>query len=218
MNPLTLGVVTLLAASSVLAGTAFAQDSCPHNSGIARWGIKTSMIDSSTDASSVDLASILRTPNPILDANTKRQMKTMRLSTALTFRDGGSDETLHEGDKISITGRVIGVACDDDGDIHLSVAPAHSSKCLIVEVPNPGQIHDGALKSLVSEARQKVLGFLQDGEPSGDLTFEGQLFIDIDHLGRAEMGQVGTPAAGGNRGKGHCAVNVWEIHPVTLIE
>jgi hypothetical protein len=200
-----------------LVPPALSQPSCPHKTGVARWVIKTSVPNQTARAAPVELASLLTMPNPTLDKRTLKQMQTVRLAHPFEFQSEGGAVTLQEGDKVRITGRVVGVACDTDGDIHLSIATQGASRCLIVEVPDPGQVHNGALKGLVRTERKTVLGYLSNGAPSEDVSFEGQLFIDTDHLARAQMGKVGK-AAGGGRGKGKCAVNVWEVHPVTLIE
>jgi len=201
-----------------LVSPALAEKSCHYKTGIARWGIKTSMPDDPTVAAKpVDLASLLETPNPILNKQTLKEMRTMRLAHSFEIQSGGGTVSLQEGDKIRVSGHVIGAACDADGDIHLSMAAGDSSQCLIVEVPDPDQVDDDGLKALVNPARTVVLGYLNDGAPTSEVTVEGQFFIDTDHLARAQMGRVG-PDAGGGRGVGKCAVNVWEVHPVTLIQ
>ena len=202
----------------IIPKTALAERHCYYHRGIERWRIKTTMPNPEAKAIKLPLVSLLSAKNPTLSRATLRKMLSERLKYTFKFKSDGGAIALREGDKILVHGRILSMSCEADGDIHLSIYDTDRAKCVIMEVPNPGQIHESGLKRLIENARQKILYFLSNGIPNQRLTFEGQLFIDDDHLTRAQMGKVGTPEAGGRRGRHDCAVNVWEIHPVTLIE
>lgn len=213
MRFLSLAILLML-----IPKTALAEHHCYYHRGIERWGIKTTMLNPGAKAIRLPLSSLLRAKNPTLSRTTLRKMQGERLPYTFAFKSQGRTITLREGQKISIHGRILSLNCEADGDIHISVYDGDPAKCVIVEVPSPGQIYEPGLKPLVETARKTAFQFLANGIPNRRLTFEGQLFIDTDHLTRAQMGKVGTPKAGGHRGRHDCAVNVWEIHPVTLIE
>src|ERR1051326_4860122 len=175
-----LAIARLLAPLLVLfalATPALAEKSCHYQSGVKRWTIKTSVRgDQNARAKSVDLASLLKTPNPTLDKKTLQQMRKMRLAHSFDFQSGGHTVSIQEGDKIRVTGYVISTACDTDGDVHHRRRIGRTSKCLIVEIPDPDQIHDPRLKSLINPARAIVLGYLNTSPPHGEITVDGQLF------------------------------------------
>jgi hypothetical protein len=202
----------------IIPKAALAENHCYYHRGIERWRIKTTMLNPEARAIRLPLASLLSARNPRLSRTMLRQMQSEILTHTFEFKSQGKTIALNEGQKLLIHGRILSMSCEADGDIHLSVYAGDRAKCIIIEVPSPGQIHEPGLKRLVENARQKAFQFLANGIPNHRLTFERQLFIDTDHLTRAQMGKVGTPKAGGHRGRHACAVNVWEIHPVTLIE
>lgn len=115
-------------------------------------------------------------------------------------------------------GLTLGARCQKDGDYYLEIGVTSTNRthCLIVEAPDPGEIEDEALKALVTRVRE-TLDTLDEGIFSGaantrpvPVKITGQFFLDASHIGGADPG--------GHRGTGHCATNVWEIHPVTAIE
>jgi len=119
---------------------------------------------------------------------------------------------------ISVEGFLYRARCQKDGDYHLEIGVRSTSRtqCLIVEAPDPDEIEDEALKARVAKVRE-TLDTLDPGLFSGaaDTTsvpvkITGQFFLDAYHIG-------GTDPSG-HRGTGHCAANVWEIHPLTAIE
>jgi hypothetical protein len=65
---------------------------------------------------------------------------------------------LHEGDMVHVTGFLYRVRCQKDGDYHLEIGSeaVRGSPCLIVEVPDPGQVSDPELKDDVVRVRQTV--------------------------------------------------------------
>ena len=119
---------------------------------------------------------------------------------------------------IRVTGFLYRVRCQKDGDYHLEIGSeaVRGSPCLIVEVPDPNQVSNPKLKDDVIRVREAVEQLdpsIFTGHPHIDpvpVSITGQLFLDAPHLTHAGVG-------GGGRGTGHCATNVWEIHPITAL-
>jgi len=188
-------------------------NSCPFQSGVSRWSIKTSMPNPASAATDVDLASLmLSSNNPPLSKQDKSAIEHQRYGGDLRVAaTNGNGVTIHEGDKIRVLGYLQNIGCDPDGDYHIDIATSESSaQCMIVEVSDPSQIQDPGLLNLVQPARDIAEGYRSTGElPRTPMAIEGQLFLDAFHYS--------TKQPGGGRGKGYCATNVWEIHPITLI-
>jgi hypothetical protein len=96
-----------------------------------------------------------------------------------------------------------------------------NAACLIVEVPDPGQIADPTLRAGAQAARDTLRGMDASvftphaTKPPIQVTVTGQFFLDETH--------ARTSNPGGGRGAkldsgGHCASNLWELHPVFAIQ
>ena len=135
----------------------------------------------------------------------------------------GNEITLREGDIITVTGYVYRGRCQRDGDFHVEIGAGKTrkSKCIIVEVPDPDQIHETQLGALVSGARDELAKMdksVYQSKPKKSpfkATFTGQLFLDAPHHRKSDpSGGRGSLLFSGR----HCAANLWEIHPVVQIE
>lgn len=202
-------------------GASLAQHACNFEEGEDRWGIKTSLPDGALDQTvrEVSLESLIDSANPALSAAQKKAIADRRWAGRLAISDKAGEHTsLKEGDIISVEGFLYRARCQHDGDYHLEIGTSDnkSSPCLIVEAPDPSQVSDQELKNRISEVR-RVLDTLDAGIFTGAASAKpvamkvtGQFFLDAHHIGK------GNP--GGNRGTHHCATNVWEIHPITILE
>lgn len=196
---------------------------CQFESGEQRWNIKTSL-RSGPDAHvrAVALRSLIALPNPDVDA---ASIETSRWTGSVSAQDdAGHALTLHEGDLVTVTGYLYRARCRTDGDYHMEigVSPARrNARCLIVEVPDPSQIPDHQLRTLIRRARDdlesmgsSVFASHARARPL-QVTVTGQLFLDESHHRSADpSGGRGTLLDSGR----HCASNLWEVHPVFRIE
>jgi len=194
---------------------------CKFQKGEDRWEIKTTVPAGSLDraARAISLESLMDTQNPPLTKNQRAALAERLWAGRITVEGkDGNDVTLREGSMISVEGFLYRARCQKDGDYHLEIGIVNrkgAAHCLVVEVPDPGQIKNNAeLKSRVTNVRETL-----DGLPAGIFTGKGdhipvkiigQLFLDAHHI------QKNDP--GGGRGTKHCATNVWEIHPVSGLE
>jgi hypothetical protein len=196
---------------------------CKFVKGEDRWGVKTSVPAGALNRTpqEISLEALMDTQNPPLTANQKQALADRRWAGRVIIADkDDNDTTLREGSMISVEGFLYRARCQKDGDFHLEIGTVNrkaAAHCLIVEVPDPGQVkNDTDLKARVTEVRENL-----DQLPSGIFTgkgnfrpvqvkITGQLFLDAHHIQRSDPG--------GRRGTRRCATNVWEIHPVTQFE
>ncbi len=214
--------IALAALAFLLAGAASAQArDCQYESGEARWSIKTSIPNQPQDPVAVDLASLIALDNADLDGTNIENSRWQ--GPAVAQDSDGHDVTLHEGDLITVTGFLYRARCQKDGDYHMEIgakARRSNARCLIVEVPDPDQIEAVGLKRQVSKARDvlesedaSVFASHATEEPL-KITVTGQLFLDETHTRKGDPGGGrGTLLSSGK----HCASNLWELHPVTVI-
>jgi len=208
-----------LTAYTIIAQPSFARD-CTTDSAEDRWGIKTSVPDGVLDLTpkKISLQSLMDVANPAISKAQKAALKDRRWAGRVQLSDSdGNGVSLKEGDMITAEGFLYRIGCKTDGDFHLEVGTADNPRaphCWIVEVPDPNEIKGNKdLKSNIVEVR-KVLDGLPNGifsskanAPPVRVTITGQLFLDAHHLGGKDPS--------GRRGRGFCATNIWEIHPVT---
>jgi hypothetical protein len=196
---------------------------CNFVKGEDRWEVKTSVPDGALNQTprEISLEAFMDTQNPPLTAKQKQALADRRWAGRVIIADKDDNNmTLREGSMISVEGFLYRARCQKDGDFHLEIGTVNrkgAAHCLIVEVPDPGQVKNNAdLKARVTEVREKL-----DQLPSGiftgkgnfrpvDVKITGQLFLDAHHIQRNDPG--------GRRGTRHCATNAWEIHPVTGLE
>lgn len=199
---------------------------CQYEKGEERWAVKTWVpsFDAISSPHTVDLASLIALKNPPMTKQEKKAIEDKLWDgTAKVKGTSGNELTLHEGDIITVTGYVYRARCQQDGDFHVEIGAGRtrSSKCIIVEVPDPDQIKDAKLKALVSGARDALAQMdpsVYQSKPKKNpfkATFPGQLFLDAPHYRKADpSGGRGSLLFSGR----HCAANLWEIHPVVRIE
>ncbi len=121
-----------------------------------------------------------------------------------------------EGDLVRVEGYMFLVAYEDnDDEYHIQISGNKESgeNCLIVEVPDPKNVDDPALKARYENVRSFIRkNILKGKEPSktGNLiggrayvSVTGQLFYDDAHNHNQVRGKKGMPS--------HC---LWEIHPI----
>jgi len=207
---------------AALGQPALARD-CHFVEGEARWKIKTSVPAGALrrKVKPTDLRALMGLKNPKLTAAQKKAIASKPRTQGVTV----GDDSLQEGEIVSVEGFLYRARCQKDGDYHLEIGTSSTTgkSCLIVEVPDPGQVRDRALRDLVKQVRQKL-----DGFPSGifngksaplPVKVTGQFFLDSQHLRRdnPKTGKKADPSGGrGTKFNGkNCATNVWEIHPVT---
>ena len=199
---------------------------CQYEKGEERWQVKTSVeaVDAVPNARAVDLASLVALKNPPMTKEEIKAIDTRLWTGSATVKDASGNEIeLHEGDIITVTGYVYRVRCQRDGDFHMEIGAGatRKSKCMIVEVPDPEQIQNAQLRTLVSSARDglaqmdsSVYQSMPKKRPI-KATITGQLFLDAPHYRKTDpCGGRGTLLVS----KRHCASNLWEIHPVVRVE
>lgn len=180
---------------------------------VSRWAIKTSIVNPVNDPIPVDLGMLMDWDNPPVDTKMRKQLLTGRLA-----RQPGAE--VKEGDIVVVEGVLQAAHCsNDDDDYHIEMSTsANSSECFIVEIPNGKYMKQPYRKQ--GDAARKVVRDLYGGtKPNGNaltpavkVRVTGGLFYDSQHYSKKE------PQGGGRRGTNHCATNLWEIHPVLLIE
>jgi hypothetical protein len=207
---------------AALGQSALARD-CDFVEGEARWKIKTSVPAGALKqkVKRIDLRALVDLKNPKLTAVQKKAIASKLWPQDVTV----GNASLQEGDIVSVEGFLYRSRCQKDGDYHFEIGTSSTTgkSCFIVEVPDPGQVRDRALRDLVKQVRQKL-----DGFPSGifngksaplPVKVTGQFFLDSQHLRRdnPKTGKKADPSGGrGTKFNGkNCATNVWEIHPVT---
>jgi hypothetical protein len=212
---------TAVAALTIFVSQSAIARTCPFKKGEDRWKIKTTVSDDALDRAvrALSLESLMDTLNPPLTKN-QRSALAGKLWAGKIIVEGknGEDVSLTEGSMVSVEGFLYRARCQPDGDYHLEIGIVNKKgvpHCLVVEVPDPGQIKKNSeLKSRVTNVRETL-----DGLPAGIFTgksdpvsvkITGQLFLDAHHI------QKNDP--GGGRGTKHCATNVWEIHPITGLD
>jgi hypothetical protein len=206
----------------LLCQSALARE-CIYEKGEARWEIKTGLPAGALnrDARTIDLQALMDLENPHLTAAQKGAIADQRWSEKITI----GSKSLREGDLVTVAGFLYHARCQTDGDYHLEIGTSSSSgrRCLIVEVPDPGQVPNRSLRRLVTRVRGRLDKlpsriFTGKGNPIS-VTVTGQLFLDSQHLRRdnPKTGKKGDPSGGrGTKFNGkNCATNVWEIHPMT---
>lgn len=218
-------IVLAFVCGCLLSSVALARN-CQYEKGEERWEVKTSVpsIDALSTPHTVDLASLIALKNPPMTKQEKKAIEDKLWDGSATVKDAsGNDLTLREGDIITVTGYVYRARCQRDGDFHVEIGAGktRSSKCIIVEVPDPGQIKDTKLRALVSGARDALAQMdpsVYRSKPKKmpiKATFTGQLFLDAPHYRKNDpSGGRGSLLFSGR----HCAANLWEIHPVVRIE
>jgi hypothetical protein len=130
------------------------------------------------------------------------------------------DDSLHEGELVSITGYVQLIKTSpDDCDYHIQLTPTAKgdSGTIIVEIPDPDAAHvsDPDLRALLTAARDSIHKQLKLTKEPGSggvqiggrayMEFQGALFFDGPHESNCAGRGTGTPA-----------VTCWELHPVVL--
>ena len=222
---MVMGILRFVIAIFVVAllSNAAVARSCHYKKGEDRWGIKTSLPQGalSHDPTHIGLATFMELENPPMTAAQKRALAKKRWSKGVEL-DG---HVLHEGDMIEVEGYLYRAGCKPDGDYHLEIGTSSDSgkHCLIVELPDAGQVADQILRQMVKRAHKelntapaKLFGSKFKQENPVPIVVSGQFFLDAHHLSKTG----GNPSGGrGSRYNGkNCAVNVWEIHPVTGIQ
>jgi hypothetical protein len=178
-----------------------------------RWPIKTTPAHR-TNARIVPLFDIISMPDP----------------PGVTMNDARYEDSLiplfsnpinlKEGDLVKTEGYLWLVAYEDnDGEYHIQVSGNDSTgnNCLIVEVPDPVNTNDAALKTKYEKVRtfikDKVLHGIVPGK-SGNLIggrayvyVKGQLFFDASHTHNQMRGK-----------KGMRSNSLWEIHPIVEMD
>jgi hypothetical protein len=212
------GIAYLAATVSIAFCVQAAAQTCQYEKGEARWEIKTSVPQGSDllKASKIELRELIELENPQLSASERKAIQSKRWSGEVQ----AAGVSLHEGYLVSVAGYLYRSRCQKDGDYHLEIgfAPARAdASCLIVEIPDPDQISDEQLKSMVQAARDALESNYSDSRSSHSrskpprIRIVGQLFLDETHSHPNDPGGGrGTLLASGR----HCATNVWEIHPV----
>lgn len=217
-------ILSIMACVLFFGGIAQARE-CQYEKGEARWSIKTSVPAGGAQATKVDLDSLIGLDNPDLSAEERSQIDDTRWSGDIKVRSSaGQDAVLHEGDLVTVSGYLYRARCQKDGDYHMEIGSDSARKnasCLIVEVPDPGQVQDPKLHDAVSAARAALesqdasvfASHATKAPPEVEVT--GQLFLDETHAHTSDPGGGrGTLLASGK----HCATNLWEIHPVSNIQ
>ena len=178
--------------------------------GVDRWAIKTSVLPDTPKV--IKLTTILSLGNPIA-----KYTKDLYDSHRIFQQISG----FKEGNIITVTGYILLVATEDDGDYHIQIrtTPQWADSCFIVEVPNPKFVKDSALARRCLQVRNFIkMNVLNGKEPTITkvkgihyVTITGQLFFDATHLGATKKGVY--------RGKmGMKSYSCWEIHPITNIQ
>jgi len=193
-------------------------DGCTYHPGVARWPLKTSVLPGSQaqNAFPIPLQQFISMPNVNIPHDQIRQYQAQRLPPI-------SGLPVQEGQIVSTVGFLQFAKCEiDDNDYHiqLSLDPAGTGGCLIVEVPAPQFASDPVVSQAAPVIRQFVRdtffgGHVPTGRPqiSARVEVVGQLFFDAPHLT-----QVAHLGPGGGRGSGGCGANtLWEIHPILAI-
>jgi hypothetical protein len=211
-----------LAAVLLIARPAAARE-CQYENGEARWPIKTSVPQDAAQGQVIDLASLLALKNTALTKVQIAVIEKQRWDRSVTVKDSsGSDVTVKEGDIITVDAYVYRARCQKDGDYHIEIGAgkARSSKCLIVELPDPDEIKDATLEDMVASARNKLESLDSSvfashaTKPPIKVQITGQLFYDAPHYRANDpSGGRGTVLNSGR----NCASNLWELHPVIVI-
>ena len=113
---------------------------------------------------------------------------------------------------LALTGRVVGMKLEADGDIHIELVDANDNKPGIVgaEIP-PGQVWCEFRKLALSWTTQKFpfsFGSSKSLTVTGNhvVTVTGKAFYDVDHAPKDRSNERGKPFKPGYA--------VWEVHPV----
>ena len=199
---------------------------CQFEKGEERWEVKTS-IPSNANVSApkeVSLASLIALKNPKLSKDEIHAIEDTRWTSSIQAKTpSGHNIELREGDIVTVTGYAYRARCQKDGDFHMEIGsgPTRKSKCLIVEFPDPEEVHDSATNGMVKDARDALANLdpsVYQSNPKKKpikVTVTGQLFLDAPHIRASDpSGGRGTLL---NSGK-HCASNLWELHPVLHLE
>jgi hypothetical protein len=197
-RPPTFTIAIALLCSTVAAAPLVTYESpceCRDNHGKHRWAEKNDPAAPPTDASAVQTV----TPSDIF--NWQGPMEPLRAS---------SERIAAEQKWYAITGRVIDLRAEEDGDLHIALVDASGDKpgTVVAEIP---------AKPQWCELRKIVFGWTQVQFPfrvrSGRklklnqpliVTVIGKAFFDIGH----------APADHGNRRTDLPGYAAWEIHPV----
>jgi hypothetical protein len=178
----------------------------------SRWAIKTSVVSSKlSHPKKIDYDTLAS----MADLNLSAADKAAHLKTLLPNDMSG----FHEGDIVRVSGYLQVVGRENDGDFHLQLTSAKSgsTKCIVVEIPNPEKefVADENLRALVAVPRDfLVTKTLKNKQPSTGgskmihppyVTVTGQLFYDGFHQGESRGTHNMT------------ASSLWELHPVTKI-
>jgi len=97
--------------------------------------------------------------NPKLTKDQIKAIEKVRWDGEARAKDNsGKVAVLHEGDIVTVSGYAYRARCQPDGDYHIEIGsgPSRNSSCLIVEVPDPNEIHDAQLKKSVTQARDTL--------------------------------------------------------------
>lgn len=223
MKVITGMLAALLLLGSVTAGEA---RECVYKKGEARWDIKTSVPSGalSQTITRINLQSLMDLHNPKLTKAQKAAIANNRWQQDVALQGiAGDGLYLMEGDIIGVQGYLYRARCQRDGDYHLEIggSDANGHKCLIVEVPDPHQVHNKRLRAKVKSVIQTVDAlpssvFNGKSEPL-PVEVTGQLFLDAPHIRKGKGKKKPDPSGGrGTKFNGkNCATNVWEIHPIT---
>jgi hypothetical protein len=190
-----------------------AQATCT-NVGKERWTVKTTAPLSATKKhptfTAESFAKIPEPPN--INAPGQKTLES-RYTEAI-------DDSLHEGELVSITGYVQLIKTSpDDCDYHIQITPTAKgdSGTIIVEIPDPDAAHvsDPDLRAVLTAARDSIRKQLKLTREPGSggsqiggrayMEFQGALFFDATHDSNCAGRGTGTPA-----------VTCWELHPVVL--
>jgi hypothetical protein len=172
---------------------------CHDNHGKGRWAIKNDPETPPTDASAIQAV----TPSQIFSWP--------GIDAHLTWQ---SERTGIENKWFALTGRVVAVKVEADGDLHIALSDATGDKpgTVLCEVP---------VRSQWCEIRQTIFSWTHTRFPlhirstrkltldqAPVVTLTGKAFWDIGH----------APKDGSNRRKRLPDYAVWEIHPVMKLE